>query len=220
VSGASTLGDVEIILMFAVAGFGVGLAGRHMLRAAGAPAPRGACESVSVLLWSGVGWWWSAGGVPGWWLPVPLVVTAFAVPLLLADLRYLRLPNALTLAAYPAFGAAVGVAAAHGGTSLAVRAGVGALVFGGAHLAVHRLRPDSLGAGDVKLSGSLGLVLGAVGWAALVLCAFLAAVVTVLLWVFARRRERRWRTAVPNGPGLLLATWLIVLTPVDGVAWP
>jgi leader peptidase (prepilin peptidase)/N-methyltransferase len=218
---------VEIILVFAVAGLGVGFAGRRVLRAVGAPAPGGTCEAVSVLLWSAAGWWWTAGSAPGWWLPVPLVVTAFAVPLLLADLRYLRLPNALTLSAYPVFGAAVGVAAAHGGASLAVRAGVGALVFGGAHLLVHRLRPDSLGAGDVKLSGSLGLVLGAAGWAALMLCAVVAAVVTVLLWTLVvgrdhltRRRERRWRSAVPHGPGLLVATWLLVLTPVEGMAWP
>lgn len=202
--------------MFAVTGLGVGLAGRAVLRAVGAPAPAGVCESLSVLLWAAVGWWWAAGGVPNWWLPVPLVVTAFAVPLLLADLRYLRLPDVLTLGAYPLFGAAVGAAVTHGGAGLAIRAGAGALVFGGAHLAVHRLRPGSLGAGDVKLSGGLGLVLGAVGWAALVLCAFVAAVVTLLLWLFSRRRER----AVPHGPGLLVATWLIVLTPVEAVAGP
>jgi leader peptidase (prepilin peptidase)/N-methyltransferase len=158
--------------------------------------------------------------VPSWWLPVPLVVTAFAVPLLLADLQYLRLPDVLTLGAYPAFGAAVGVAVAHGGAELAVRAGAGALVFGGAHRAMHRLWPGSLGAGDVKLSGSLGLVLGMAGWAALALCAFLAAVVTLLFGLFARRRERGWHAAVPHGPGLLVATWLIVLTPVEAVARP
>jgi leader peptidase (prepilin peptidase)/N-methyltransferase len=217
---AATLGDVEIIWVFAVTGLGVGLAGRAVLRAVGAPVPAGVCEGLSVLLWAAVGWWWAAGGVPSWWLPVPLVVTAFAVPLLLADLRYLRLPDVLTLGAYPVFGTAVGAVVAYGGAEFAVRAGVGALVFGGVHLAVHRLRPGSLGAGDVKLSGSLGLVLGAVGWAALVLCAFLAAVVTLLFGLFARRRERGWRTAVPHGPGLLVATWLIVLTPVEAVARP
>jgi leader peptidase (prepilin peptidase)/N-methyltransferase len=220
VARAATLGDVEIIWVFVVTGLGVGLAGSAVLRAVGAPAPAGLCEGLSVLLWAAVGWWWAAGGVPSWWLPVPLVVTAFGVPLLLADLRHLRLPDVLTLGACPLFGAAVGVAVAYEGTGLAVRAATGALVFGGAHLAVHRLRPDSLGAGDVKLSGGLGLVLGAAGWAALALCAFLAAVVTLLVGLCARRRERGWGRAVPHGPGLLVATWLIVLTPVEAVARP
>jgi leader peptidase (prepilin peptidase)/N-methyltransferase len=206
----------EIIALFALAGLGIGVAGRWAARAAGAPLPKWSCEAVSVVLWSAVGWWWLAGSSPGWWLPVPLAVTAFAVPLLLADLRYLRLPNAMTLAAYPVFATAIGVAAAQGGSVLAYRAGLGALVFGGLHLGMHWFRPDSLGAGDVKLAGSLGAVLGAVGWAALVLCAFSAAVSTVVLWILARR----WRAGVPYGPGLLTATWLFALSPVKSPGWP
>jgi hypothetical protein len=94
-----TLDDVswEIIALFAISGLGVGLAGRRVLHAADAAVPVWSCEALSVLLWSAVGWWWLSGSRPGWWLPVPLAVTAFAAPLLLADLRQLRLPNVLTL---------------------------------------------------------------------------------------------------------------------------
>lgn len=206
----------KVIALFALAGSGIGVAGRWVLHGVGAPVPPWSCEAVSAVLWSAVGWWWLSGSGPGWWLPVPLAVTAFAVPLLLADLRYLRLPTVLTSAAYPVFAVAIGVAAAHGGVALAWRAGLGALVFGGLHLGMHWFRPDSLGAGDVKLAGSLGAVLGAVGWAALALCALAAAVVTVVLWALARR----WRAGVPYGPGLLAATWFIVLSPVKSAGWP
>ena len=57
------------------------------------------------------------------------------------------------------------------------------------------------------LAGSLGAVLGALGWSALVVAAVLAAVVTASLAVGRRR------AAAPHGPGLLLATWLVAAFP-------
>jgi leader peptidase (prepilin peptidase)/N-methyltransferase len=154
---------------------------------------------------------WLAGAWPGWWLPVPVVLTVIAVPLALADWRHLRLPDVLTLMAYPLFGAAIGAAAlGGGGPSLALRAAAGALLFGGAHALVARAAPGSLGAGDVKLSGSLGAVLGAAGWAALTLAAVLAALFSLAVAI-ARRAGR-----VPHGPALLTATWLCALFPA---AW-
>jgi leader peptidase (prepilin peptidase)/N-methyltransferase len=149
---------------------------------------------------------WLTGGWPGWWLPVPVLLTIVAAPLALADLRHLRLPDVLTLPAYPLFGAAVGAAAlGGGGPSLAVRAAAGALLFGGAHALVHRAAPGSLGAGDVKLSGSLGAVLGAAGWSALASAAVLAALLSLVVALV--RKDRR----VPHGPALLSATWLCAL---------
>ncbi|SFW88958.1 prepilin peptidase [Amycolatopsis australiensis] len=170
------------------------------------PAPRAAvlaAAGVAVVTAR-----WLAGGLPGWWLPVPAALTVVAVPLALADLRHLRLPDVLTLPAYPLFGAAVGAAAlGGGGPSLALRAAAGALLFGGAHAVVARAAPGNLGAGDVKLSGSLGAVLGAAGWPALALAAVLAAVLS-LAFAAAARTGR-----VPHGPALLGATWLCALFP-------
>jgi Flp pilus assembly protein protease CpaA len=133
------------------------------------------------------------GLLPGWWLPVPLVLGWLGVPLAAVDLARRRLPDALTLAAYPLLGAALAIAAlGPPGGPLALRATVGLLVFGGAHALVHRLAPGGLGAGDVKLSGSLGAVLGALGWPALLLAPLGASAGTLALalataaWASAR----------------------------------
>ncbi|WP_307796256.1 prepilin peptidase [Amycolatopsis sp. 195334CR] len=169
----------------------------------------GAVVSVG-LLWSLVAWF----GGPWWWLPVPLAVVAFAVPLTVVDLRERRLPDALTLRAYPIFAAALAFAAIEGGAELLWGALLGGLVFGGLHAVTHRVIPHALGAGDVKLAGSLGLVLGATGWAAMVAVVVIAAVVSAVLGVFARiRGSPTWEDGVPHGPGLLIATSLVTLFP-------
>ncbi|WP_084734502.1 prepilin peptidase [Actinophytocola xinjiangensis] len=202
-----------VTILFAVAGLVAGLAGRRLL----ATLRRGTTIHSGWLIagvgppWAALGWQASTGAVPAWWLPVPLTLTWFAVLLTATDLRHRRLPDALTLPAYPALGAAVAVAAsAGGGWSLATGALVGAVVFGVVHATVHLSSPGALGAGDVKLSGSLGGVLGAVGWPAMMLASALAAVLTLALRVTG---PRRWREGVPHGPGLLAATSLVALFP-------
>lgn len=185
------------------------LTAARVLRCAAAPIPAATAAGLAALGTTAVAGRWLTGGWPGWWLPVPALLTVVAVPLALADLCHLRLPDVLTLPAYPLFGAAIGAAAlGGGGPSLAIRAAAGGLLFGGAHAAVHHFAPGSLGAGDVKLSGSLGTVLGAAGWAALVLATLAAALLT--LAVAAVRRKDR----VPHGPALLASAWLCVLFPL------
>ncbi|ASR39490.1 peptidase [Prauserella marina] len=198
----------------------VGWSAALLLRGAARPATVSArwCALGVAASWSGVALRWAVSGLPGWWLPVPLAVTALAVPLALADLGHRRLPDVLTLPAYPILGAALCVAAVTGPEEgLAVRAMVGGAVFATAHLLVHAVAPNALGAGDVKLSGSLGGVLGATGWPALVVAAFAAAVVTLVLAGSAvLLRARRWREGVPHGPGMLAATCLIAVFPGSG----
>jgi leader peptidase (prepilin peptidase) / N-methyltransferase len=180
----------------------------RLLKRAAAPIPVPATAALAALGVAAITAGWLAGALPGWWLPVPVLLTVVAVPLALADLRHLRLPDVLTLPAYPLFGAALGAAVlGGGGPSLVVRAAAGALLFGGAHALVRRVAPASLGAGDVKLSGSLGAVLGAAGWPALALAAVLAAPLSLAVAIV------RGRGRVPHGPALLTATWLCVLFP-------
>ncbi|HEX4721158.1 MAG TPA: A24 family peptidase [Pseudonocardiaceae bacterium] len=189
-----------------VAGVVVGLVGRVLLGrlSRGVVLRPPWCELVAGLLSGLAGWRVAAGLLPVWWLPVPLLLGWLAVPLASVDLARSRLPDSLTLPAYPLLGLAVGTAAVLGSSpGLGLRAVTGVLVFGGVHLLCYLASPRALGAGDVKLAGSLGAVLGAVGWAALVVGALLAAVIT--LCVSLARRVR----SVPHGPGLLAATWLV-----------
>ncbi|MPZ82258.1 MAG: prepilin peptidase [Actinophytocola sp.] len=206
-------------LSFAVAGAGSGLAGRWLLARLrrGAIVHSGSVAGAVALLWAVLGWRVSSGQLPPWWLPIPLVLTWFAVLLTATDLRHRRLPDALTLPAYPALAATTALAAAlGGGWSLPIGAAVGAVVFGTVHALVRLASPASLGAGDVKLSGSLGAVLGAIGWPAIVLAAGLAALLTLTLGLLTRHRG----SGIPHGPGLLAATCVLAVFPGSSVAPP
>ncbi|MDI5981483.1 prepilin peptidase [Amycolatopsis magusensis] len=193
-------------------GWFAGLAGRWALRRTMPPVqlPDWRAVAVLALLWPVVGWL----SASSWWLPVPLAVVTVAVPLSVVDLGERRLPDALTLPAYPLFGAALVWASIEDGPDLLWRALLGALVFGGLHVAIHRVIPHALGAGDVKLTGSLGLVLGAVGWTAMLLAVTVAALVTATLGLLARiRGSPTWDDGIPHGPGLLAATSLVAVFP-------
>ena len=207
---------IALAVGLAVAGVGAGAAGRRLLAAMarGAVVRAGWCEAATGLLWALS----IRGGTPPWWLPVPLAVSWFGVLLTATDLSHLRLPDALTLPAYPAVAVLVGVAAAGGpGPGLAVRACLGALVLWGGYAAVRAVAPSALGGGDVKLAGSLGGVLGAVGWPALVLATVAASACTLALWLIC---SRRWSAPVAHGPGMLAATWLVAAFPGAGVLPP
>ncbi|MGW4486046.1 prepilin peptidase [Amycolatopsis sp. NPDC004368] len=187
-----------------------------LLERAGAPVPFfGAVGLVAVGL-AVVGWRWGSGAWAPWWWPVPWVLTVVGVPLSLADARHRRLPDVLTLPAYPAMAVAVGLAAVGGGgPAVVVDALAGAAVFGGAHWAVHRM--GRMGAGDVKLAGVLGAVLGVLGWVSLVFAAVAAAGLSAALAVRLRAAAGGGgppvRCGVPHGPALILATWTCAVFP-------
>ncbi|MFD9700530.1 prepilin peptidase [Lentzea sp. NPDC059081] len=124
--------------------------------------------------------------------PSSYVLAWFGIVLAVADLRYHRLPDALTLP----LAAALLLLQSH----RLGAAALGAVVFGGAHLAVRWVNPRLMGGGDVKLAFGLGAPLAL---PALLPAAILSSAVT--LAVAALRRTR----AVPHGPGLLAATWAL-----------
>jgi leader peptidase (prepilin peptidase) / N-methyltransferase len=209
----------EIVLsaLFIVAGIFAGLAGRWLLSRLprGTTVHSGWLAGPVALLWGIVGWRAATGHLPWWWLPIPLLLTWFAVLLTATDLRHRRLPNALTLPAYPVAAGLIATAAAlGGGWPLVNGALLGAAIYIGVHATVHTIRPTALGAGDVKLSGTLGAILGAVGWPTLVLAAWLAAVCTLGLRILTPRRfTAHWHDGIPHGPGMLAATCLMALFP-------
>lgn len=165
------------------------------------------CESAVAALWALA----ATRGLPAWWLPVPAVIAWLAVVLTATDLRYRRLPNAVTMPAYPVLAVLIAVAAFAGpGPGLATRAATAAVVLFVVHAAVHLAAPRHLGAGDVKLAGLVGAVLGAVSWSAVLLGPVVAAAVTTALALVSRGR------AAPHGPGLLAGALLVAVFPAAG----
>ncbi|WP_406629544.1 prepilin peptidase [Amycolatopsis sp. WGS_07] len=167
-----------------------------MMKKTGAPVPLSLGLAIAVAAAFVAAARADAGMLPAWWLPVPWLVSVVGVPLALADARHRRLPDVLTLPAYPAVALTLTLAAfGGGGWRLAAGAAVGCLLFGGTHLIVHRLSAGGLGPGDVKLAGSFGAVLGAVGGLApavgAVLAATVSAVAVVPMWLMRRIRAPR-----------------------------
>jgi leader peptidase (prepilin peptidase)/N-methyltransferase len=135
---------------------------------------------------------------------------AAALVLADVDLRRHRLPDRVTFPALIGCGVALLTDAVVTGEPGAVlRAGVAAVLAGGAGLAVRVVSPAALGRGDVKLLALLGVVLGWSGWGVLLGGVFAGLLVgalgSVLLVAVGRAG---WRTRVPFGPPLLVGAYL------------
>ncbi len=203
---------MHLVLLLATAGFVLGLVGHQLLSRLnrGARVHKGWCAGGVAALWAVVGWRTASGHLPWWWLPIPLVAAWFAVLLTVVDLKHRRLPNALTWSAYPATTATIAVATTRTGWQLAESALLGAMALATLYLTIHTVAPRAMGAGDVKLSGSQGAILGAVGWPAVLIGTTLAALLTLALKAVAPRRvARTWQSGIPHGPALLAATYTI-----------
>lgn len=204
-------------LLLATAGIATGAASQSLLThlRRGATVHKGWCALGLATLWAIVGWRMETGHLPWWWLPIPLTVAWLAVTLTVVDLKHRRLPNALTLPAYPAIAATVTLAATQAGWQVARGALLGAVVLGAAYLTMHLVSPGAMGAGDVKLSGTQGAVMGAVGLPAVLVGTTLAALLTLILSAAAPRHVRqKWQGGIPHGPALLAATYVVATFPV------
>jgi leader peptidase (prepilin peptidase)/N-methyltransferase len=203
-----TVSGVLLAVVFALAG-GVAGGGARLLLGRlrrGAVVRAGCCEVLLAVLWAATGLAWTSGLLPGRLLPVLLGLAWLGVAAGTVDVLRRRLPDALTLPAVPAgllLLTPVGPAAVARGVA-------GAAVGLSAYGAVHLLRPAALGAGDVKLAGSLGAVLAGVSWPAAALAAVLAGLVTVALALVTRQ------AAVPHGPGMVTAAWAVLAVVAAG----
>lgn len=147
-------------------------------------------------------------------LPAYLYLGAVGVVLAFIDVAIRRLPDPLTLPSYAIGAALLGVAAVvtrDGGTRyLHALAGMGALaVF---YAVQWFFLPDQIGLGDVKLAGVLGLYLGWLGLAGVVLGVFAIHVLGGLYagaLLAARRADRK--ATVPFGPFMLAGTLIAIL---------
>lgn len=205
-----------ILLLSAAVGAAAGRVIRHLL----AVIPRGMTmtpgwtEAVcAVLTAAGVGLAW--GTVRVW--PV-FFAGLLAVALAPVDWRFHRLPDAITL---PAIGIAVfplaisgWILSDYGALGRAVvTATVVWVLFG----VVAWISPRSMGRGDVKLVPTLALLTGFVSVGAAVLAIALAFVLGAVAAAAGLATGRlKLKSAIPFGPCLLAATWLVLAFPAIG----
>jgi len=192
-----------VIVLLGCAGVLAGWGARRLLGRLrrGAVVRVGWCEAGVAALWAAT----AATDPPTHWLPVLLGLGWLTVALTATDLVHRRLPDALTLPALPVALALLLP------TGAAARGLFGAAVLVAVHAAVHLLAPHALGAGDVKLAGSVGAVLGGVSWSALVAGPLLAALFTAFVAVLGLACGRLRRDdPLPHGPAMLVAALVLV----------
>jgi leader peptidase (prepilin peptidase)/N-methyltransferase len=146
-------------------------------------------------------------------LPAFLYLGAIGVALAMIDLDVKRLPNAIVLPSYPVAAALLTVAAAVDGRwEDLLRAGLGLVALYAFYFLLALVYPAGMGFGDVKLAGVLGLYLAWLGWAELLVGAFLGFFIGGLVGIgllLARRAGRK--SQLPFGPYMLAGALLAIL---------
>lgn len=136
-----------------------------------------------------------------------------SIVLTVIDVSQHRLPNRVVLPSYAAglllFTAASALSADPGPLLRALAGMVILFVF---YFIIRFASPASIGGGDVKLAGLIGLYLGWLGWSELLFgaaAAFLIGGLYALALLLARRADRR--TRIPFGPAMLAGAWLVIV---------
>jgi leader peptidase (prepilin peptidase)/N-methyltransferase len=142
-----------------------------------------------------------------------LYLAAISVALAFIDVEHHKLPNAIVLPSYIVGVLLLGTAGLISGDFEALfRAGVGMVAMGIAYFVLAIVWPGSMGFGDVKLAGVLGLFLGYTGWGALVtgslLAFFLGGAFGVVL--ILRRKSTR-KSGIAFGPWMVLGAFIGIL---------
>jgi leader peptidase (prepilin peptidase)/N-methyltransferase len=144
-----------------------------------------------------------------------LVASGAGVLLAVVDLQHRLLPNRVVLPAIAAVAVLLGVAAAVDGTAAPlVRALIGGVVLFLAFFVLAFISPASLGMGDVKLAALLGLLLGWVGWPAVLLGALAGFVLQAVLSLgLLAARRIGLQGHLPFGPAMLAGAAVVVALP-------
>ena len=140
------------------------------------------------------------------WIAVALIGSVLGV----IDIAHHRLPDRLVLALYGSVVVLLVIPAVTGGDWGAyVRALLAGAAMFGAYLVLALIYPAGMGLGDVKLAGALGLALGFLGWAYVVVGVFIAFVLPLLLVRWRNRKD-----AIPFGPFMIVGA--VAAVPVTG----
>ncbi|HEY3672579.1 MAG TPA: A24 family peptidase [Acidimicrobiia bacterium] len=156
-----------------------------------------------------------------WLLPAYLVLAGGLVALAVIDLETYLLPNKIV---YPLTGAMLVLLAA--GTALDgnfddfLRGLLAGAIWFAFLFAINWFMPRAMGFGDVRLSFSLGLSLGVLGWGEVVLgffLGFLYGAVIGMALVVARRRKSKQQ--IPFGPFMVAGALTAILVGTPIVDW-
>ena len=146
-------------------------------------------------------------------LPAFLYLAAIGVALWMIDIDVKRLPDPIVLPSYVVGIVLLAAAAAVSGEwGDLVRALIGMAALYAFYFLLALIYPAGMGFGDVKLAGVLGLYLAWLGWAELVVGAFLGfflgGVVGIVL-ILVRRAGRK--SQLPFGPYMLAGAFIAIL---------
>jgi leader peptidase (prepilin peptidase)/N-methyltransferase len=143
-----------------------------------------------------------------WLLPAYLVLTGALVALAVIDFETYLLPNRIVypLTVVTLALLAVGTAA-DGNLDDFVRGLLAGVVAFAVFFVLHLISPRSMGFGDVKLSFTLGLALGVLGWDYMILGLFLGFLYGAVIGIVLIATKVRGKSqAVPFGPFLAAGT--------------
>ena len=96
---------------------------------------------------------------------------------------------------------------------------MGSLALGGGLLAIAMISPRSLGMGDVKLGGLIGLVMGALGWRYVAVAAFAAVLLGGVVGIVALAAGKGRKSAIPFGPSLAAGATVAALLAPQVASW-
>ena len=156
-----------------------------------------------------------------WLLPAYLVLTGALVALAVIDFETYLLPNRIV---YPLTVAMLGLlaigAAADGSFDDYVRGLLAGAIAFAVFFVLHLVSPRSMGFGDVKLSFTLGLALGVLGWGEMLLGLFLGFLYGAVIGIVLIATKVRGRSqAVPFGPFLAAGAMTAILVGAPIIDW-
>jgi leader peptidase (prepilin peptidase) / N-methyltransferase len=162
------------------------------------------------------------GGAVGWSpaLSFLLYLAPVGVALAVVDWHTRLLPTKVIAPSYAVVAALAAVSAwAEGDLDALITAGLGWLVAGGTFFLLWFIYPRGMGYGDVRLSGVLGIALGYLGWAELLVGVYAGFVVGALGGLTLSLLRIVDRKAYPFGPFMLVGAVLGVVLGPYVAAW-
>jgi len=158
------------------------------------------------------------GHAGGSLLPAYLYLGAIGAALAFIDLDVHRLPDLIVLPSYPvALVLLLVPTVVTGQWGWLLRALLAGLVLFVVYFVLALVSPGGggLGFGDVKLAGLLGLLLGWLGWGAVIVSVLAAFVIGGLIAVFLLVVRRASRSShIAFGPSMILGAWVALMFPV------